>query len=157
MLKPLICNADIRKIQSKISITKDELELVFQSNLKEYKIQQRCKKIFDNWCLEQNIDGLFIQIDNGGKCQIGEKVKKKFMGTISGFPDIMILATKGSLKEEIFIEFKRISNPSSMQLKKQQAESHEKLNSIGYKTYLINNTIFFKEILRELLEKLTIN
>ena len=156
MIKPLIYNSDIKTLRGKQSITRQELELIQQCDLTEARIQQSCKRIFDSWIVDNQLEGLFVQIDNGGKSGIQEKVKKKLMGTVAGMPDVMLLVqNKEGRTFEVFIEFKRISSPKAIKPSEYQIDTQEKIKGMGYEVYLTNNTVFFtKKILGTLLERL---
>jgi len=152
MIKNLVYNADIKRISTKQSINKDELELIQQANLSESIIQQTCKRIFEEWLLDNKLKGMFIQIDNGGKASIAQKVKKKLEGTVEGMCDVLILVSNAEGKTyEAFIEFKRIGSPSQVKPRDSQIETHNKLLELGYIVHLTNNTVFFKNsILKEI-------
>ena len=141
MIKPLVSPGEINKMIKKGSISPQEHELIMHRDLSESRIQQTCRTIFQGWCLEHNIDGLFVQIDNGGA--VGNKIKKKLEGTISGFPDVMLLI--GERSKQIFIEFKEIGG----KVKKEQLEMQEALIRMGFPCHIMNNTIFFKKTLED--------
>ena len=87
---------------------------------------------------------------------IGHKVKKKLEGTVAGMVDVMLLINNEEGRTaEVFIEFKRISTPAAIKPRESQIDTQNKLSSMGYDVYLINNTVFFKMvILKEALQKL---
>lgn len=143
MIKPLISKSEIKKMEKKSSIPPVEYELIMQKDLSESRLQQVCRNVFEAWLIENKINGLFVQIDNGG---IGlsdiQKMKKKREGTRAGFPDVMLITQERIL----FIEFKRIGG----QIAQQQLKAQEELLSMGYLSFIINNTVFFKKLLADL-------
>ena len=141
MLKALITKKDVDHLIKKDFASRDEFEIIMQRDFSESKIQQTCRNIFQTWCIENKLKGLFVQIDNGGTAN---KFKKAKEGTLSGFPDSMLLITsKTTILPTIFIEFKKIGG----QVKAKQVEMQATLTDMGYPSYITNNTIFFKEIL----------
>jgi hypothetical protein len=151
MIKPLITKTDIKKLKSKDFLSPEEFEIVTQCDLLETKIQQQCKRIFDNWIVDSNYAGMFVQVDNGREIEKKDafskfrKFKKAREGTISGFPDVMLLvADKNKKKFECFIEFKR---PGITKMTKKQEVVHKDFEKMGYDVHLINNTIYFKKVI----------
>lgn len=148
----LICNKDIPKNPN----TAAELILAIFRNALETKIQQYCHKEFNALASEVRYkygEKLmeFVQVDNGGKMGVRQKMKKKAEGTKDGFPDVQLLLgpPKGSDLEPqvIYIEFKRIGVPSQVIVKDNQLMYHSWLNSIGFKAYITNNPIFFRDVI----------
>ena len=135
MLKPLLTKSEIKK--------SNNLELLNQDGWLEWKIQSTCKTIFEKWLMEKKLEGLFVQIDNGGRMGIGQRNKKKLEGTVSGFPDVMLLVEGG---KQIFVEFKKIDG----KIDAKQLIMEQKLYALGFKSYMINNTLYFRRILEEI-------
>jgi len=139
MIKPLIYNSDIKEISKKASISFDEMALLSQAKLTESRIQQACKKIF-----EMEFGKGFVHIDNGGKMGIAQRTKKKLDGVWSGFPDVILLGKNGKIA---FVEFKRIGAGKEIEPKEHQLEIHQFLRNSGFKVYVCNNTVYFKNVI----------
>jgi len=135
MLKPLLTKSEIKK--------SNNLELLNQDGWLEWKIQSTCKTIFEKWLMEKKLEGLFVQIDNGGRMGIGQRNKKKLEGTVSGFPDVMLLVEGG---KQVFVEFKKVDG----KIDAKQLIMEQKLYALGFKSYMINNTLYFRRILEEI-------
>lgn len=135
MLKPLLTKAEIKE--------SNNLELLNQDGWLEWKIQAACKLIFNQWLMDNKLEGFFVQIDNGGKMGVQQRMKKKLEGTLSGFPDVMLLVEGG---KQVFIEFKKVGG----KIDAKQLEFEQKLYALGFKSYLINNTLYFRRILEEI-------
>ena len=135
MLKPLLTKSEIKK--------SNNLELLKQDGWLEWRIQAECKTIFEQWLMDNKLEGFFVQIDNGGKMGIRQRAKKKLEGTLSGFPDVMLLVEGG---KQVFVEFKKVGG----RIDSKQLEFEQKLYALGFKSYLINNTLYFRRILEEI-------
>lgn len=161
----LIYNKDIKDIESKNNLSPDELELIRSKSLNESQIQQYCHNLFNALSFQYEMEYgskvmEFVQTDNGDtahssltqiqRIKLGKR--KKAEGTKSGWPDVsLFLGTPcGNYSKVILIEFKKIGAPSSINVSDQQKQYHDMLNSIGFSSYITNNTIFFKNhILKE--------
>jgi hypothetical protein len=97
----------------------------------------------------------FVQNDNGDTAggsltQIQRMVlykRKKAEGSRKGFPDCsMLLFNQGlNLRDTIFCEVKKIAAQSSIHIREEQLELFLKLNGMGFKSYITNNPIFFRD------------
>lgn len=152
MLNPIIYNKDIKELEKKQSISPDELALLkLGKQPLEKKIQEACRIIFES---QFDYRG-FVSIDNGdtagGKLLDYQRINlyknKKKTGTKHGFPDTMLI-----VKNKIaFVEFKRIGAPSQIDIKQDQLDYQKWLQDMGFKAYITNNPIYFKNvILKEL-------
>jgi len=146
----LIYNKDIPKDPN----TAAELILSRFHNALETKIQQHCHKEFNALASEVQFKYgkklmEFVQVDNGGKMGIRQKSKKKAEGTKAGWPDCeLILGSPcGQCPISIFVEFKRIGTPSQIHITDDQKHYHDWLNKIGFKAYITNNPIFFRDVI----------
>lgn len=149
-MKPIIYSKDIRELSKKPILSKDELMLVeLGEKVLEKKIQEYCNRIFSS-----NFDARgFIAIDNGDTA--GSKLKpyqrialyqnKKKTGTKHGFCDVMLIGKN----KIIFVEFKRIGTPSQIEVRQDQLDYQEWLKSAGFKSYITNNPIYFKNVILE--------
>ena len=135
MLKPLLTKSELKK--------SNNLELLNQDGWLEWRIQAECKLIFNQWLMDNKLEGFFVQIDNGGKMGVRQRMKKKLEGTVSGFPDVMLLVEGG---KQVFIEFKKVGG----KIDKKQLIMEQKLYALGFKSYMVNNTLFFRKILEEI-------
>jgi len=147
----LVYNKDIPKDPN----TAAELILSKFHNALETKIQQHCHKEFNALASEvQYKYGKklmeFVQVDNGGKMGIGQRMKKKAEGTKASWPDVQLVlgSTCGKYSQVIFVEFKRIDKSySKLKIEKEQIAYHDWLNEIGFKAYITNNPIFFRDVI----------
>lgn len=107
------------------------------------------------------VKALFVQIDNGNsdagittqdeglrklmfRRKAVTKRRKAAEGTVSGFPDCLLLRNGRIL----FVEFKRIG---TFKISEEQQYWHDWLNANGFKAYITNNPIYFRDvILKEL-------
>lgn len=150
-MKPIIYNKDLREIQKKQQISTDELFLLqFASNKKgclEKQIQEICHIMFCN-----KFDGRgFIAVDNGdtagGNLKPFQRIalykNKKKMGTKHGFPDVMLIVKN----KIVFVEFKRIGTPSQIDIKQDQLDYQKWLTDNGFKAYITNNPLFFRDVI----------
>lgn len=154
MIKSLIYKSDIKKIEQKAktqNLTFNELSLVKDSKLSEQQIQSNCKTHIDGLNKELSLKKLgkvkFVQIDNGGKLTRNGRMAKGRQGTISGFPDVMILCYSKKRKENdtIFLEFKRIGTKSQIKIKENQIKQIEELKSMKFFSGFINNSLYFEK------------
>lgn len=142
--KPIIYNKDI-----KASNNPWLLPLV---SANESKIQQTCKRFFDTYASSIEMQYKrklleFVHIDNGSKSGIRHKIRKKAEGTRAGFPDVMIIASKPDYSQRMvmFLEFKRISTPSSIKIKDNQINYVNWLSTIGFEAMVLNNPLYFEK------------
>jgi hypothetical protein len=145
LVKPLIFNSDIKAIEKKVlsgCVTALEADLLRHAKLSESQIQQACRRIFLSKFGDK---AKFIQIDNGGNLSIAMKVKKAREGTIPGMVDALLIGKKRA----IFVEFKRVGNPSSIEPKPEQKEIHDFLKKCEFSVYVTNNTVFFEKVICE--------
>ena len=138
MQKSIIYNSDCKK----------DYRLIQFYNLTETYIQQYCRKIFYNTLISYGKQelGLFQQNDNGAEGTVGNKRRKKAEGTIAGFPDVSLVLKGGIV---IYIEFKRVGTPSQIVVSDSQKEIHQKLKNLGYTVYLINNPVYFQDVVMQ--------
>lgn len=148
LTKQLITQGQIINLLNKKEAEQNP-NLIRYLNFTESEIQITCKRIFDSFAFQLELEYKktlldFIQIDNGAKSGIRYKIKKKKEGTKKGFPDVMILATtlNNSQQKTFFVEFKRIGN---YKISDEQLEYHKKLNQMGFESYITNNPIFFEK------------
>lgn len=138
----------ILNLLSRKEAKKDDKLLPFL-DINESDLQIYCKRLFDAFAFQLKMKykrdlALFVQIDNGSKSGIRYKIKKKAEGTVKGFPDVMILATRldNSQQKTFFVEFKKLS---SYKITEEQLEMQQILNLMGYEAYTTNNPIFFEK------------
>jgi hypothetical protein len=145
MIKPLICNSDIREIQKKLekkgSIYMDESTLLREATLSESQIQQACRRIF---LAKFGNKVKFMQIDNGGKMSIILRKKKAREGTVEGAPDVLLL---GKNRTGMFVEFKKIGKPCEVEPREEQIETHEFLRDCKFPVHVVNNTVYFEKVI----------
>ena len=101
----------------------------------------------------------FVQIDNGdtagGKLTEIQRMvlykRKKAEGGRKGFSDVMMPFYSATLNyhDVVFCEVKKIAAPSGINLREEQLDWFLKLNSMGFKSYITNNPIFFKKVVLE--------
>lgn len=160
----LLFNKDIPKIPN----TADELIIHRMAQVNESEIQQHFHKqtnALDCELKAQNKfnDIFFIQIDNGdtagGKLTEIQRMvlykRKRAEGSKKGFPDVMIpfYSAKLNYRDVVYCEVKKIGAPSGIHLTEEQLNWFLKLNSMGFKSYITNNPIFFKETILEEIKK----
>ena len=150
--KPIIFNSDIK--------ASNNMWLLPLYNANESKIQQTCKRFFDNFANSVQIQNKkklleFVHIDNGSKSGIRHKIKKKAEGTRAGFPDVMIIASKPDYSQRMvmFLEFKRIGTPSMIKIKDNQEEYKNWLSTIGFQSYILNNPVYFEKQILAIIQK----
>lgn len=138
VIKNLITLKDIRDLEKKsrinVSLTIEEACILQQKSFSESRIQQTCKDIF-----RAKFGVGFIQIDNGCP-SLGMRLRKGREGTVSGFPDVMLIGKN----KVIFVEFKRINSPAAIEPKPEQKKQHEFLKACGFQVFTTNNTVFFE-------------
>ena len=152
----LLVNKDIPK-QAK---TTDDILIIKFAALKESDIQQYFYKLFNLVANEMKFrhkfnELEFVQNDNGDTAggsltQIQRMVlykRKKAEGSRKGFPDCSMLLFNQALnlRDTVFCEVKKISAPSSIHIREEQLEWFLKLNGMGFKSYITNNPIFFRD------------
>lgn len=158
----LLFNKDIPKIPSNA----DELIIYRMAQVNESEIQQHFHKEANALACELKAKNKFnelefVQIDNGdtagGKLTEIQRMvlykRKRAEGSKKGFPDIMIphYSAKLNYRDVVYCEVKKIGAPSEIHLTEEQLNWFIKLNSMGFKSYITNNPIFFKEtILKEI-------
>lgn len=150
--KPIIYNKDIKELENKATLTTDEMILCrLGKGCLEKVIQETCHTMFK---LKFDPRG-FIAIDNGdtagGNLKDYQRIvlykNKKKLGTKHGFPDVMLIK-EGKI---VFVEFKRIGSESQIDIKQDQLDYQEWLKSMGFKSYITNNPVYFNNvILKEL-------
>lgn len=153
----LLFNKDIPKNPN----TANELIISRLSSLKETDIQQHFHKEANLLACELKAknkfnDLTFVQVDNGdtaggGLSQIQRMVlykRKKAEGSKKGFPDVMMpfYCSNLNYRDVVFCEVKKIAAPSGIHLREEQLEWFLRLNSMGFKAYITNNPIFFKNV-----------
>lgn len=164
MLKPLIYNTDIRKLHQKAktrNLSFDEVSMLQDSKLSEEQIQSNCKRYIDGLDKELSLKKLgrvkFVQIDNGGATFKNKysKFAKARQGTVSGFPDVMIICFSEikCMSEIIFIEFKRIGIKSKISPRENQIKQKEELQSMKIFSCIINNSLYFEKYICDKIRK----
>jgi hypothetical protein len=158
MVKNLVTNADIRAIQKKFDLLgkllPQEARLLFEASRSESQIQIACHNLIKDK-FENNV--LFIQIDNGGKMGIGQKMKKKAEGTQSGFCDVIITCWKKHQESRynshntktIYVEFKKIGGV----IAENQQKWHEFLKEKGESVHYCNNLVYFERVIIKEIEQ----
>ena len=144
MIKDLICNSDIKNIEKKAktrSISVDEANLLRQSKWSESNIQQACKNIFRARFKGQ---ALFIQTDNARATKF-QRMKAGREGYEKGMTDVVLVGKN----KVVFVEFKRIGAPSSIDPQAEQKQIQKFLIECGFSAYYCNNTVFFEKIICE--------
>lgn len=152
----LLVNKDIPK-QPK---TSDDVLITKFATFNETDIQQKFYKSFNLMACEMKLEDMgnqleFVQNDNGDTAggsltQIQRMVlykRKKAEGSRKGFPDCSMLLFNQALnlRDTVFCEVKKISAPSSIHIREEQLEWFLKLNGMGFKSYITNNPIFFRD------------
>jgi len=131
------------------------------ATLKESDIQQYFHKSFNATASElkfgnKGLELEFVQNDNGDTAggsltQIQRMVlykRKKAEGSRKGYPDCSLHFSKlNHYPQTIFCEVKKIAAPSAINLREEQLEWFLKLNRMGFKSYITNNPIFFREVI----------
>ena len=160
----LLFNKDIPKVPN----TAEELIIYRAAQVNESEIQQNFHEQLNNLGRElkkQNKfhDLEFVQIDNGdtagGKLTEIQRMvlykRKRTEGSKKGFPDVMIpfYSAKLNYRDVVYCEIKKIAAPSGIHLTEEQLKWFLKLNSMGFKSYITNNPIFFKKVILEEIKK----
>lgn len=150
-LKPLIKNKDIRELEKKSNLSFDDLTILQYSKLLETNIQQRCHNIFKDLSFELEVKYggkviEFVQMDNGGKMGIRQKIKKKAEGTKAAIQDVVIFCGTpcGQYTKVILVEFKRMG---PFKIEPEQQNYHDWFNKIGFSAHITNNPIFFEKVI----------
>ena len=79
--------------------------------------------------------------------------RKKAEGSRAGFPDCSMLISDKNKRDVLFCEVKKIGAPSDVRLTEEQLGWFINLNRMGFKCYITNNPIFFRDvILKEIKE-----
>jgi hypothetical protein len=130
-------------------LTESEIQQHFHKEANLLACQLKAKNKFN--------DLTFAQVDNGDTAggslsQIQRMVlykRKKAEGSKKGFPDIMMpfYASNINYRDVVFCEVKKIAAPSGIHLREEQLEWFLRLNAMGFKSYITNNPIFFKEVI----------
>jgi len=148
MIKPILYNKDLRVLEKKDTLTTDEMILLrLGRGCLEKEIQKTCNTIF---CAKFDPKG-FVAIDNGdtagGKLLPYQRIllyaNKKKLGTKTGFSDVMLIREN----KICFVEFKRIGSESQIDIKEEQVDYRNWLESMGFKSYITNNPIFFNKVI----------
>ena len=160
----LLFNKDIPKVPN----TAEQLIIYRAAQVNESEIQQSFHEQLNNLgrdLKKQNRSNEieFVQIDNGdtagGKLTEIQRMvlykRKRAEGSKKGFPDVMIpfYSAKLNYRDVVYCEIKKIAAPSGIYLTEEQLNWFLKLNSMGFKSYITNNPIFFKEIILEEIKK----
>lgn len=152
----LIQNNHISQVEKK-ALTKNptarELSILRHKGLSESRIQQKCHDLTRSYAafLKKPKRIKFVQIDNGGKMEVGLRMRKAREGTIKGYPDVLIQAFNGKDLKTWGVEFKKIGSMSQIIGKKEHFERQlgmlEELSEMGIVTYMTNNIAFFEEVI----------
>ena len=160
----LLFNKDIPKVPN----TAEELIIYRAAQVSESKRQQSFHKQFNSLSRELKEQNKFnelefVQIDNGDTAggrltEIQRMVlykRKRAEGSKKGFPDVMIpfYSAKLNYRDVVYCEIKKIAAPSGIHLTEEQLNWFLKLNSMGFKSYITNNPIFFKKVILEEIKK----
>ena len=160
----LLFNKDIPKVPN----TAEELIIYRAAQVSESKRQQSFHKQFNSLSRELKAQNKFnelefVQIDNGdtagGKLTEIQRMvlykRKRAEGSKKGFPDVMIpfYSAKLNYRDVVYCEIKKIAAPSGIHLTEEQLNWFLKLNSMGFKSYITNNPIFFKKVILEEIKK----
>lgn len=150
----LLYKNDIVKLCFKNVQTPDDYFLSQFYQALETKVQQACHAMFNQLSLEyEHKFGKkvmeFTQFDNGGKMGFAQRSKKKAEGTKKGVPDVILFygSPCGQYSKVILVEFKRIDVPSKIHISPEQQYYHDWFNSIGFKSYITNNPLFFRDVI----------
>lgn len=152
----LLFNKDIPKTPN----TTNGLILHRLAALKETDMQQFFHNSFKLLACEMKLEDMkneleFVQNDNGDTAgsslsQIQRMVlykRKKAEGSRKGYPDCSMHFSKPNhYPQTVFCEVKKIAAPSGINLREEQLEWFLRLNKMGFKAYITNNPIFFKEV-----------
>ena len=160
----LLFNKDIPKVPN----TAEQLIIYRAAQVNESEIQQSFHEQLNNLgrdLKKQNRSNEieFVQIDNGdtagGKLTELQRMvlykRKRAEGSKKGFPDVMIpfYSAKLNYRDVVYCEIKKIAAPSGIYLTEEQLNWFLKLNSMGFKSYITNNPIFFKKVILEEIKK----
>jgi hypothetical protein len=107
-------------------------------NRPEQDLQKQCVR----WFNYEYPNEILIHIPNGGKRNILEAIQFKKMGTVKGFPDL-VLFNQSSQYGGLIIELKAKGEKAS----KEQKEMFFKLLGRGYKVVLIDS---FEDFVKEI-------
>jgi len=143
MIKSLIYNSDIKTILKKAetqSLTPDETSLLRQANWSELKVQQACKNSFRSRYYNR---AKFIQTDNARSTKL-QRMRAGIGGYEEGATDVYLV---GKNKKIVFVEFKKIGSPSTVEPKPKQKEMHEFLRNCGFSSYYCNNIVYFEKVI----------
>ena len=66
---------------------------------------------------------------------------------MSGFPDVVILASLAGSQLVIFVEFKRIGTPSQVKISDNQKHWNEVLQAMGFLAFITNNPLYFEKVI----------
>lgn len=156
----LLFNKDIPKIPN----TAEQLIIYRAAQVNESEIQQSFHEQLNNLGRDLKKQNRFneiefVQIDNGdtagGKLTEIQRMvlykRKRAEGSKKGFPDVMIPFYSANLnyRDVVYCEIKKIAAPSGIHLTEEQLNWFLKLNSMGFKSYITNNPIFFKKVILE--------
>lgn len=151
----LLFNKDVPKQPN----TASELIIYHSANKSESEIQQHFHKEFNAMAAElkfkhKDLELEFVQNDNGDSAggqltQIQRIVlykRKKAEGSKAGFSDCSLIWSGANV---IYCEIKKIGAPSEIHLSEDQFNWFLKLNKMGFKAYITNNPVFFKNHILE--------
>lgn len=154
----LLFNKDVPKIPN----TAAELIIYNLAGKKETNYQQHFHKEFNAMAAELKMlhkdnELEFVQNDNGDTAggqlsQIQRMVlykRKKAEGSKHGFQDISLYFYNAKTQQNgiILCEVKKIASPSGIHLREDQLEWFLKMNKMGFKAYITNNPIFFRDVI----------
>jgi len=150
--KPILTNKDVREIESKTSLSNDDILLLKLGNQRETYIQQYCHSIFKGIAYELQLKykanvAQFIQLDNGGSSNSSTRKRKAAEGTKSGVPDVALFFGLPDCNKVILVEFKRIGSPSQINISPKQEHYNKWFNSIGFEAYITNNPLYFRDVI----------
>lgn len=150
----LITDKEVGKLWDKNIQSKDDYFLAQFYKALETKVQQACHQLFNDlgFEYEQKFGKKvteFVQFDNGGRMGFAQHKKKKAEGTKAGIPDcgLFLGSPCGQYSKLILVEFKRIGSPSQIKISPEQKHYHDWFNSIGFKSYITNNPLFFRDVI----------
>jgi len=153
----LLFNKDVPKVPN----TAAELIIYNIAGKKETYYQQHFHEEFNAMAAELKMlhkdnELEFVQNDNGDTAggqlsQIQRMVlykRKKAEGSKHGFSDISMYFYNAKTDQNgvILCETKKIGAPSEIHLREDQLEWFLKMNKMGFKTYITNNPIFFRDV-----------
>lgn len=153
----LLFNKDVPKIPN----TAAELIIYNIAGKKETYYQQHFHKEFNALAAELKMlhkdnELEFVQNDNGdtagGQLSMIQRMvlykRKKAEGSKHGFADISLYFYNAKTQQNgvILCEVKKIASPSGIHLREDQLEWFLKMNKMGFKAYITNNPIFFRDV-----------